>query len=82
MRLRGVFCAFFLLLWRILTRTDTAKLNTGKGLNQKTSFKREKIILKKEPVGMRSALKDTTQRNKSLAGFVKCTSCVKFAFSE
>ena len=28
------------------------------------------------------ALKDTTQRNKSLEGFVKCTSCVKFAFSE
>ena len=31
---------------------------------------------------MRSALKDTTQRNKSLTGFVKCTSRVKFAFSE
>ena len=31
---------------------------------------------------MRSALKDTAQRNKSLTGFVKCTSCVKFAFSE
>ena len=31
---------------------------------------------------MRSALKDTSQRNKSLTGFVKCTLCVKFAFSE
>jgi hypothetical protein len=31
---------------------------------------------------MRSALKDTAQRNKSLTGFVKCTLCVKFAFSE
>ena len=31
---------------------------------------------------MRSALKDTAQRNKSLTGFVKCSSCVKFAFSE
>ena len=30
----------------------------------------------------RSALKDTTQRNKSLSGFVKCTLCVKFAFGE
>ena len=30
----------------------------------------------------RSALKDTAQRNKSLTGFVKCTLCVKFAFSE
>ena len=39
-------------------------------------------LCKKEHKHMRSALKDTTQRNKSLAGFVKCTSCVKFAFSE
>ena len=31
---------------------------------------------------MRSVLKDTAQRNKSLTGFVKCTLCVKFAFSE
>ena len=31
---------------------------------------------------MRSALKDTAQRNKPLMGFVKCTLCVKFAFSE
>ena len=39
-------------------------------------------LFKKEHKHMRSALKDTTQRNKSLEGFVKCTSCVKFAFSE
>ena len=36
----------------------------------------------KKETAMRSALKDTAQRNKSLTGFVKCTLCVKFAFSE
>ena len=38
--------------------------------------------MKKDRFHMRSALKDTAQRNKSLTGFVKCTLCVKFAFSE
>ena len=33
----------------------------------------------KKHLPMRSVPKDTPQRNKSLTGFVKCTSCVKYA---
>ena len=37
---------------------------------------------KKLTQGMRSALKDTMQRNKSLLGFLKCTACVKFVLRQ